>query len=265
MGSHGRFIALANAWQHASLQDIADRIEQYAADLNVEEVMNRLHSFFDHVSCEDHVDNEKHQASLDTLEEQFKRNNDGPKENIFLSVRPRTFYDRCKVPSLWDKNIKSPAHTLEHAFQDAAEYKKQYDADVQFIFSRVQHHWHPRNKKGEREAPKYCKPKGKACKQCKRGFPKKVLCDKFGNPRLDSYRVRIVCKGVAAEMHLPVSGRRNMLGTVCGKRRCAWFAPTAKIFGHVFRSNTNVQTNYRMPLTAHTHDRDCKKKRMLCT
>ena len=32
---HG-FIALANAWQHSSLQDIADRIDQYVAKLNVD-------------------------------------------------------------------------------------------------------------------------------------------------------------------------------------------------------------------------------------
>lgn len=221
--------------------------------------MQRLNNFMTHLSCEDHIDNDKHQTNLDALEEQFKHNNDGPKENIFLSCRSRFFYDSCRL-SLWDKKMKDGVEVMKRVQEDAAEFKKQYDADVQFIFSRVQHHWHPKNKKGQREAPRYCKPKGKACLQCKRGFPKKVLCDKFNKPRPEKYRVRIVCKGVAAEMHLCVSGRRNMLGSVLGKRRCPWFAPTAKILSHVFRSNTNLQTNYRMPLTVHTHDRDCKKK-----
>ena len=222
--------------------------------------MQRLNSFMTHLSCEDHIDNDKHQTNLDALEEQFKHNNDGPKENIFLSCRSRFFYDRCRLPSLWDQDVKDSVEVMKRVQEDAAEFKKQYEADVQFIFSRVQHHWHPKNKKGERVAPRYCKPKGKACLQCKRGFPKKVLCDKFNKPRPEKYRVRIVCKGVAAEMHLCVSGRRNMLGSVLGKRRCPWFAPTAKILSHVFRSNTNLQTNYRMPLTVHTHDRDCKKQ-----
>ena len=68
-----------------------------------------------------------------------------------------------------------------------------------------------------------------------------------------------MCKGVAQELQLPVNGKRNMLGTVMGKRRCGWMAPTSSILSHVFRSNTNVQTNYRVPITRHTHDRDCSK------
>ena len=50
-----------------------------------------------------------------------------------------------------------------------------------------------------------------------------------------------------------------MLGCVLGKRRCEWFANTSMILGHVFRSNTNLQTNYRMPICVHTHDKDCKR------
>jgi len=219
---HG-FMALANAWQHSSLQDIADRIDLYAGTLKEEEVMDRLNSYITHLSCEDHVDDAQHQTSLVSLEQQFRQNNDGPKENILLSCRPRYFYESCKEPSLWDKARKDSTEVLERVREEAEHFKKQYNADVQFIFSRFQHHWHPTNKKGERQAPQYCKPKGKACQQCKRGFPKKVLQDKFKKPREDKYRVRIVCKGVAKELQLPISGRRNMLGCVLGKRRCPWF------------------------------------------
>ena len=102
---HG-FISLANAWQHSSLQDIADRIDQYVANVKVEDVMNRLTNFMTHLSCEDHIDNDMHQSSLDALEEQFKRNNDGPHENIFLSCRPRFFYEQCTLPSLWDHSVQ---------------------------------------------------------------------------------------------------------------------------------------------------------------
>lgn len=242
---HG-FIALANAWQHSSLQDIADRLEQFASSLNSEDAVSRLTTFISHLSREDHVDNDKHQENLESLEEQFKRNNDGPKENIFLSCRPRSFYEKCNVPSVWDSNVAMDDSLMQRVHQDAFHFKQQYEADVQFIFSRVQHHWHTKNKKGEREAPKYCKIKGKSCLQCKRGFPQKVLCDKFKKLREDKYRVRIVCKGVAAELQIPVTGRRNMLGVVLGKRSCPWFAPTACILSHVFRSNTNIQTNYRI-------------------
>jgi hypothetical protein len=252
-------LTLANAWQHSSLQDIADRIEKYAATLETEDVTSRLTSFMEHISREDHIDNDQHQSSLDHLEEQFKRNNDGPKENIFLSCRPRSFYEQSLAPSLWQKKVTDKNDVCERVMSEAREFKKQFEADVQFIFSRVQHHWHPKNKDGKRQAPRYCKTKGKSCLQCKRGFPKKVFCDKFKNICPEKYRARVVCKGVATEMQLAVSGRRNMLGSVLGKRRCGWFAPTASILSSVFRSNTNAQTNYRMPLTTRTHDKDCKK------
>ena len=114
---------------------------------------------------------------------------------------------------------------------------------------------------GNRKPMKYCKPKGRSCKDgvCKRGFPHKVVRDKFGKVKMDKYRVRVVCRGVAAELKLKCTGRRNMMGALSGKRRCEWFASTAAILAHVFRSNTNVQVNYRLPITKHTHDEDCKR------
>ena len=109
---------------------------------------------------------------------------------------------------------------------------------------------------------KHCKVRGKCCKDgtCKRGFPRHVLRDRNGHLQRDKYRVRVVCLGVAAELKMKCSGRRNMLGSVVGKRRCPWFANTNALFAHVFRSNTNVQVNYRLPLTAATHDQDCHRK-----
>ena len=60
-----------------------------------------------------------------------------------------------------------------------------------------------------------------------------------------------------------MSGRRNMLGSCIGRRRCEWFACTSKILAHLIRSNTNVQCPYRLPLTSVTHDKDCKNKKCL--
>ena len=144
---------------------------------------------------------------------------------------------------------------------EAADFKRRYEEDVQFIFSHVQHHWHALNDLKERVPTKYCSIRGKKCPggQCKRGFPRRVLKDKKGKLRQEKYRMRIVCRGVAAELGLRCSGRRNMLGAVLGKRRCQWFSGTSALLAHVFRSNTNIQTNYRIPLTAATHDRDCKR------
>ena len=68
---HG-FIALANAYQYGSLQDIVDLIEENVAQLQPAEVITRLIEFIPHVSREGHFDDDKHQNSWASLEEQFR-------------------------------------------------------------------------------------------------------------------------------------------------------------------------------------------------
>ena len=75
------------------------------------------------------------------------------------------------------------------------------------------------------------------------------------------YRPRIVRKGIAKELDLKVSGRRNMLGACVSRRRCEWFAPTSKFMAYVTKSNTNVQCPYRLPLNETTHGEDCRKEK----
>ena len=104
----------------------------------------------------------------------------------------------------------------------------------------------------------YCRPKGrKTSCTCKVGFPKKVIKDLQGKVRPQTCRIRVVCQGVAGQLDLKTSGQRNALGSFVGKRQCEWFAPTSAVLAQVARSNTNVQCNYRVPITKTTHDKDC--------
>ena len=73
----------------------------------------------------------------------------------------------------------------------------------------------------------------------------------------------MVCQGVAAEMDLKTTGRRNALGSILGRRSCSWFSGTSALLAAVARSNTNVQCNYRVPITAAPHDKDCKSSQCL--
>ena len=95
---------------------------------------------------------------------------------------------------------------------DGNIFKKNYFADVQAIFSRVQHHMHKRTKNGFVPL-KSCQRKiGKSKKAgvtCKADFPKTNLC-------LPS--TVHVCRGLAKKLKLRVSGRRNALGSFVGKR-----------------------------------------------
>ena len=46
----------------------------------------------------------------------------------------------------------------------------------------------------------------------------------------------------------------------CQRQTQVWLVRTnLRIMSHVFKSDTNVQTNYRMPITQHTHDFQCNK------
>ena len=117
--------------------------------------------FMEHLEGQDHIDNDSHQSNLDSLEAQFRCNNAGPRQNIFLSCRNPWFSTPPGGASLWDRNKASElTYLYESVQQEAALFKCRYETDVQFIFSHVQHHWHTRNAKGEREPPKHCRPKG---------------------------------------------------------------------------------------------------------
>ena len=64
------------------------------------------------------------------------------------------------------------------ARREGAAYRRTYFADVQFVFSRRQHHWHKRvkskdgKKTNEWKALTACKPKAKGKGLCRARFPK---------------------------------------------------------------------------------------------
>jgi hypothetical protein len=168
---------------------------------------------------------------------------------------------------MWGENavVATRDELTVEAKTEAAIFKKRYEDDVQFVFSHVQHHWHTKTKEGNDVPMKYCRPYGKhkvgAC--CKRGFPKHVFRMRNGQVDMQRVRPRVICPGVARNMKLRCSGRRNMLGAIVGRRRDAYFSGTAALKAHLFRSNTNLQVPYRLPITEHTHDTECKSTKCL--
>ena len=254
---HG-FISLANMYQHSTLEQIGNMIEKNAKGISPEDMLERITRFCEHLQREDHYDHEKHEKNLNSLEKQFHANNEGPPENVYLSTRSAPLYKPENTCSLWQADGVTD-DLLRIAEEGAEHFKRRFEADVQFVFSHVQHHWHILDDKGNRVPLQYCRVKSrkKQC-TCKQGFPKKVIQLKNGKVKEEKYRVRVVCQGVAAEMGLKTSGRRNALGSILSRRRCEWFSGTSSILAAVSRSNTNVQCNYRVPLSPTTHDKDCQ-------
>ena len=99
--AHG-FVSLANMYQHHSLADIGDIISSNQHGLTPDAVLERITNFVEHLQREDHFDNDQHQNDLPALEKEFHDNNFGPRRNLYLSVRPRYFYQRGKDDTyLW--------------------------------------------------------------------------------------------------------------------------------------------------------------------
>ena len=94
------------------------------------------------------------------------------------------------------------------------------------------------------------------------GSPRHVPVVK-GVIQKDKYKPRVICPGIAHSVGLRCSGRRKALGSIIGKRLDPWFSGTSAIMAKVFKSNTNVQVPYRVPITAKTHDSACSSRRCL--
>jgi hypothetical protein len=88
--AHG-FVSLANMYQHKTLEEIGQIIEDNSRGIAPEVILERVIKFTEHLHREEHFDNEEHQLNLPALEREFHNNNQGPLRNAFLSVRPRSF------------------------------------------------------------------------------------------------------------------------------------------------------------------------------
>ena len=155
--AHG-FISLANMYQHHTLEEIGQILETNAQGISPEVMLERILRFCAHLQKEDHFNPEQHERNLDNLGKQFHANNARPPENIYLSVRPSPLFNSAGIPSLWQSG-GAISRLFREVEQEAAKFRERFETDVQFVFSRVQRHWHTRDEKGNRVPLKYCRVK----------------------------------------------------------------------------------------------------------
>ena len=77
---HG-FVSLANAYQHATLEDIAIQIEGNAS------FFQRVTKFVSHLQTEEHLDHEAHQRNLKTIEKRVHHNASYHHDILMLGLR----------------------------------------------------------------------------------------------------------------------------------------------------------------------------------
>ena len=134
--------------------------------------------------------------------------------------------------------LKTRAHNYTNKFNKALQHTK----------SRVQHHHHKKDAKGNRKPLPACRAQKTG--DCKHGFPKtKLLTEK----------ALVVCPGIAEKCGLRVSGRRNALGSILSRRNCVWINGTAPAFAVAFGFNTDVSPNDRLPIIKETHEVSCTR------
>ena len=208
---HG-FATLVSAYQHCTLEHIAELIETKLLHPDA------VKAYCSYICREEHFDQAAHDESLPTLETAWKGNYSSPEHRRLCGMWPELFtvppHSQWSVPGeCTTSEPQGREHSRREAVAEGRTWIAKYREDAQFIFSRVQHHWHGL-KDGKRVPLNYCKPKNakKAkCNVCKSGFPKQQEI---------TASALLLCQGVASKFKMRISGRKNALGSVLRKRSC---------------------------------------------
>ena len=219
-----------------------------------------MKAYHEWLHVEQPLDMEMYSLGKDVAEEHFFKGFAAAQHSPLCQTAPYLQEDaNVKQQSFWTKLCGNPA-LLKDYEAEGKNFAQQYLRDAQFVFSRVQHHVHRKDKKGEYIPLHACQRKvQKRCKQsrqiggckCKADFPKDNLINKS---------TVIICQGLAKKFKLRTSGRRNAFGLWQGPRKEAWQSGTTPAFAVHFRSNSHTMPNYRLPPTPAVHASSCPSK-----
>ena len=227
-------VYIASIWQQ-SLRELAAKLND--STITVEDV----HQFLTWTHSESHPDIASHTQQQDHLEADWAQNN-CKSSHDFLCQWPK-FLAEDNAASPWLEAVEP-----KQALADASRFIHQYRRAAQSKISHQQIHWHPWNVVQKCRLPiAACRKKG-APNKCKHNFPK-VLNEK----------VRVICRGNARKFAQSTAGRRNALGIVLDKRDDPWLSGTMHAFTLLLFGNSHTAVNFRVPLSAKTHDADCNR------
>ena len=224
-------IHLANAYQHSDMSIIAENIKKGWLDAST--VMHAT----EWVHVESPPDPAQYEAEREGVEEAWKqRFADGKHENLCV-LAPNVLAN--SFGNQWDAGMSPAEATIE-----GNDFRMNYDKHVQFIFSRVQEHYHRRTKNGRVPLDSCLNSRNKI--KCKHGFPKRLLTT-----------CRVVCAGNYKPLKVRISGRRSALGSIVGRRSTEYGSGTARGFAFATGSNTHTAPNWRLPPLEGSHDETC--------
>ena len=170
------------AHQFKTLHEIAELMTDSKATLSAEQVKD----FQAWMHREEPMDEALWEDFLPKVETEWTARYQAS-EHKGLCVTPAFLGEPPPAASLHVTSAETPSQQ-EALASDAQQIMRAYTGDVQFVFSRVQHHVHKRGKNGKHEPLKACLAKGTKGKgKCKHGFPL-IRLKKIKAPQ-------IVCKG----------------------------------------------------------------------
>ena len=227
-------VYIASVWQQP-LSELAAKLND--STITVEDV----HQFLTWTHSESHPDIASHTQQQDHLEADWAQNNCKASHDCL-----------CQWPKfLAEDNAASPwleAVEPKQALADASRFIHQYRRAAQSKISHQPIHWHPWNVVQKCRLPiAACRKKG-APNKCKHNFPK-----------VPNEKVRVICRGNARKFAQSTAGRRNALGIVLDKRDDPWLSGTMHAFTLMLFGNSHTAVNFRVPLSATTHDADCNR------
>ena len=126
--------------------------------------------YVEHMAQTEHFDQAKHDEQIDQLESDWKKQQAGA-PHLQLSMRPsylkidQTSTSHSSRPAVSQSTALPWEHTatsvmkedlVRRAIAEGKLYKAHFEAHVQEVFSRTQHHWHALQD-GERVPQKYCR------------------------------------------------------------------------------------------------------------
>ena len=247
--------------QHLSLQQIADKItaEATARQGNhaTEEkpLVDRFHEFKAHVDNEQYLDGgalfERDHLEIENAWPNYKDSGalllQQPHERTPINGSDFEYGVRPPLAEGSLHHILSGAEPLVAVTQDGVQWKDSFKHVVVRAQLMLHHHVHPPGTDDERVPLPGCQSKSKPG-ICKGRYPR-------DNEEVDVGVV--VCPSIATQMDLPISGRRNMLGSLMGPRNNPWLNGTHPALVYDLRCNSDTLITYRLPVMIPTHSALC--------
>ena len=128
-------VHIASVYQHHTLVEIGEKLRQNLLELDT------IKKYVSWIHREEHYHPESHDEKLAYWEKEWKSGHRSSDHSVLCQLP--SFYKEAPGSTLWSPQ---PASRQE-AIAEGAGFLKNYTNDVQKVFSRCHHHWHPRDLK----------------------------------------------------------------------------------------------------------------------